>query len=363
MESELLMTQDSHGDNRYWRMMVEETPAGVFTKTEYWKEGGSHITSEPTRITGKNIGRSNETTPLQQAISEMESTVRKQKDQGYYPVGGERTLVYDLPMKAQELQKRKKPIPYPVLVQPKIDGLRVRWDASRGFWTSGGKPFIEAVTAHIHFPTDVLAGVVVDGELVLPAPYTFQDTVSAAKRFNIETSPLLRFSVFDYYIPDNPGVIASVRLSRTREMAFPGTVPVPYYLVHSWEELKARHDEFVAAGYEGTIVRLPDGVYEIGKRSHYVLKYKDFVDAEFRIIDIIDGKGKEEGVASLICVTEEGKHFKSSINASLEERRRIFQNREEFLGRLAKVRYQNWTDEGKPRFPKVLSIRDRDLEG
>ena len=43
------------------------------------------------------------------------------------------------------------------------------------------------------------------------------------------------------------------------------------------------HDAFLADGYEGSILRLDLGPYE-NKRSKQLLKKKDFIDEEFKIV-------------------------------------------------------------------------------
>lgn len=363
-QSEVLVTQDASGKNRYWQMFVDKDneDGEVFTHTEYWSEGGVHTDSALTQVFGKNIGHSNETTPEEQAIKELESAVQRQTDQGYYPVGGERQLVYDLPMLAHDLTKRKKPLEFPVWAQPKIDGMRMLWSKDKGFWTRGGKAMIEAVTAHIRVPAEDLGDLVLDGELVLPTPYSFQDTMSAAKRFNKETSPQLMYNIFDFYLPQNMDVPAYARMPFVSELGFDGATGVVSVLIQSMEELTAFHGCCIEMGYEGTIVRTPDGQYEIGRRSHNLLKYKNFDETDFHIIDVIDGKGKEEGVASFVLTTPNLQTFKSSINMSLEERKKIFDNREAYIRRTAKVKHQGYSDDGVPRFPKVLAIRE-DIEG
>lgn len=55
---------------------------------QYWTEsgqyGGKITISAPTTVSGKNIGRSNETTAEEQALKDAEAKWKKQKKTGYF---------------------------------------------------------------------------------------------------------------------------------------------------------------------------------------------------------------------------------------------------------------------------------------
>ena len=74
---------------------------------------------------GKNIGKSNETTPERQAELEAQSKLLKKLDEGYYKTIDEannETVV--LPMLAKDFKEEVHKVSYPVYVQPKYDGMR-----------------------------------------------------------------------------------------------------------------------------------------------------------------------------------------------------------------------------------------------
>lgn len=58
---------------------------------------------------------------------------------------------------------------------------------------------------------------------------------------------------------------------------------VEYTVVNSYAELLLAHKAAVDDGYEGIMFRTADGVYESGKRSRGLWKFKVFLDKEFRI--------------------------------------------------------------------------------
>jgi hypothetical protein len=55
---------------------------------------------------------------------------------------------------------------------------------------------------------------------------------------------------------------------------------------------------------------------------------------------------------------DNGKEFKATPKASHAERSQILINGDSYKGKLATVRYFSLTDEGIPRFPVFIGIRD-----
>ena len=59
-------------------------------------------------------------------------------------------------------------------------------------------------------------------------------------------------------------------------------------LIHSLEELDFEEDKIITAGYEGVMLRAPEGLYKFGRSTvnqGWLLKVKQFVDDEATIID------------------------------------------------------------------------------
>ena len=233
-------------------------------------------------------------------------------------------------------------------------------------WSRLGKEFIPEVVSHLLFDT---GNIITDGELMLPhLQHSFQDTMKAVKKSRPETDGLLEYHIYDCYLPDEP----NADLIRRREVVldiFAHTphrvIPVVTELVHDDAEIADWHRFFTSPeqGFEGTIIRTPGGVYTPGHRSVNLLKHKDFVDEEFIIVDTMDGKGKFEGAIMFKCVTADGREFDCGLRGSIDDRKVMFANREQYLGKLLTVKFQEKTEDGIPRFPVGISIRDSDLQG
>ena len=72
------------GKVKHWRVRVQATKEGHgLIITEYGYEGGAVQRDEKVVEEGKNLGKKNETTPLQQAVLEARSVWNKKKASGY----------------------------------------------------------------------------------------------------------------------------------------------------------------------------------------------------------------------------------------------------------------------------------------
>ncbi len=360
-ESPVLEAASKKGETKYWKKIAFVQDGRVYLQTEYWqsiKGGGEsiHQLSAPEIVLGKNIGRSNETTPEDQAIKQLESEVLKQKDKGYV-LPGEAASELLLPMLAQEFKKRQKKIKqYPVYVQPKLDGTRALHRADVGFWSRKGKIYLPQVVQHLDLGLG--SEVTFDGELILPMGYTFQQTVSAIKKFDPELSPLLEYHIYDILdttldFSERYAMLAGM-LDRVDN---PRVKLVPTHQTLA-SDIEARHAEFIEQGYEGTMVRTSYGMYLPNHRSDDLLKLKDFVDEEFEIFDVVEGTAKEVGHAIFVARTEQKANFNVRPRGTSEYRQQLWRDRKSLIGKQITVRYQNLTDGGIPRFPVCIAVRD-----
>ena len=110
------------------------------------------------------------------------------------------------------------------------------------------------------------------------------------------------------------------------------------------------------AGYEGQMLRL-DAQYE-NKRSKSLLKHKSFQDGEFEILGVLEGKGNLTGKVGKLMFEINGKPFESAVNGDWEYIERLWNSKEGLIGKMATVKYFELTEDGLPRFPKVIAIRD-----
>ena len=133
---------------------------------------------------------------------------------------------------------------------------------------------------------------------------------------------------------------------------------VPVYKVKNETEIIEKLQEFLANGDEGIMIRNRDSPYEIDKRSYNLQKYKKFIDSEYKIVGANQGKGNDKGTVIWICETANGKRFKVRPKGTRADRKDKYKNREDYYGKLLTVKYQELTNDGVPRFPVGIVIRD-----
>ena len=125
------------------------------------------------------------------------------------------------------------------------------------------------------------------------------------------------------------------------------------------EELMQHFTDDRAAGYEGTMVRNTNSVYET-KRSYNLQKIKSFDDAEFEIVSVRAGRGRMAECAIFVCQTKQGGRFDCKMEGSLETLKPILKNPKGYIGKMLTVRYQGMTNSSPalPRFCVGVVVRD-----
>lgn len=360
--SPILASKTRVGKDKYWQAHVVTDGKAWYTQTSYWqvnKAGEKSVTqwSDPYEATPKNVGKANETSAEEQARSEFDSMVTKQRDKGYTEPGT-KTTIRPLPMLAQKFSERGTKMQWPVFVQPKYNGQRMLFDGKDG-WSRGGKDIIPECIAHIADAFPPLNDII-DGELILPGNVLLQETMKATKKYVPGVSEKLVYRVYDVVLPDMPFsqrfevLKAYVANRNTYDIEI-----APTYLAHDAAEVMAYHKQFIAEGYEGTMVRDDSEGYTIGQRSNQLQKYKDFVDAEFRIVDVIEGAGRFTGAAIFVCDSGFGNTFNCTPEGSMDHRRELFANRDKHIGKFLTVRYQEFSKDKVPLFPVGVDIRDK----
>jgi DNA ligase 1 len=360
---------DSTGNVREWRMEIE----GNFYRTVSGVQGGKHVTSEWKEAFAKNIGKANATTDEEQAIAEVDAIYTKRLDRDYHAdVKTLKTPKYFKPMLADKWEDRKDRIEYPVAVQPKLDGVRaiVKQD---GIWTRQGKrlnamPHIENELAPLFekYPHMILDGELYNHEL----RDDFNKIISLVRKSKPTEDDLaasretVQFHVYDTgHNQDLPYFERGMGLAHFIELNEPKYVVLTHTdFAESEEEVDNLFGAYIEQGFEGGIIRL-NTPYE-QKRSKGLLKRKDFEDAEFEIVDVLEGKGNWSGYAKgLVIRLPDGTTQQSGMSGNQEYLKRVLKDRKKYIGGEATIQYFTKTPDNKLRFPvsKALFMSARDV--
>ena len=365
-----LYKQDSKGKIRQWRGYVDSAPNNRFIMgVETGLLDGNKTTNRPRIYWQGKQGRD----AKGQAMFELESKVSKKRDEGYFDTIKEAqdTLVI-LPMLALDFNKRGHDVSYPAIGQRKFDGVRcmasINPDGSVSLKSRKGKefPHMKHLRQQIASLKGIPDGAFLDGELYSDT-LTFQEVVGLVRRETLKPGDedklkQISYRLYDMLDPDDRKAGFQKRYDKLRTIlgTFPpqNLIPTENFQLNDKSDVKAHHDKFVKEGYEGIMIRNKDGEYGINKRSKHLQKFKEFFDQEFEIVGYEEGNGNAKGTVIWICMTENGDLFSAQPKGTVAERTEYFKNGDDYIGATLTVRYFEMTDDGIPRFPKGIAIRN-----
>jgi len=158
---------------------------------------------------------------------------------------------------------------------------------------------------------------------------------------------------------------------------------VPQIHCKNLNDLLAVERFYLNAGFEGVIMRDPEGRYKNGRgtwREGLIYKLKRFQDSEAIIVDFIEGQlnkniqEKDELGYAKRSTAKDGMVPADTLgkfivdwngdileiapgNFDHEQRKEIWNNREQYFGYLLKFRYFQHGIKDKPRFPRAVGFR------
>lgn len=342
--------------------------------TEHGQVGGRLIRSAGNRKKGKNIGRSNATTPTEQADAEAKAAWEKRIKRGGYKgtIAEAKDYLHSVPMLAhkypEHLEKGK--VEFPVLVQPKLDGLRVL-----AYWKGETVVLQSRKLTYYTAPKHIIAELkhrliddqerVLDGELYCH-DMTLNEINSAGKKYHKGQTERLQFHVYDSTYLNEQGQRQEDRLEMVREhfKDYGETEHIREVLSvwrHSDDGVQRLFGQFVADGYEGAIIRTLDNTYEFDTRSHGLLKLKDHQEEEFEIVAVKAGSGKAANWPVFTCANPKGtkkKTFEVLPKGDDKTKRRMLAEGPLLIGRMLTVRFHQWTAYVQPEHPRGITIRE-----
>ena len=365
-----LFALSSDGRQKEWSISVHEVLEGgicYIKRTHGFTDCKMQRTNKPVE-SGKNLGKANETTIFEQAVSDAQSLWNKKQDSAYKESEPtkEQVNLKPLPMLALNFTKRKHNIKYPAYVQPKLNGVRclaVKVDDNTIEYISRkGKVWDTLGHLTSHIIDRMKVGDILDGEIYIHGE-TFQQIIRLVKKLRPESKTLC-YHVYDKADPTLPFderwnwlTTNFAEISGNGPIRLVNTIPIS-----EEAEVYKYHTEFVRNGYEGVIVRNSDGKYKFTHRSKDLQKYKEFKDEEFVIVGGKAATGTHRGCVVFECKASNDKGtFWVTPKADLARRRKMFKNLDKYIGKEYTVRYQELSEDGIP-IGNTVGIAVRDYE-
>ena len=368
LELPILYGVSRTGKVKQWQVKVKAEygygPASIIVESGYV---GGKIRPIIRRINkGKNIGKSNETKPFQQAVSEAQSKWNGKRDQNYEPDQMDPdnyTPRLMLPQLAKGMGKGK--IVYPAYIQPKFNGVcnlaeppmvHPYFSPSPDLiqhHSRGGHLF--ETLAHLDpWIKELNPPGPTHGELYVHG-WSLQKIGSYTKKIKPDQH-LLEYWLYDLAWIGPP---FEERMAWLDEMVpelykVRDDCPIklsPTFTVNNYDEAKFYHDRCVENGYEGAMLKNEAGIYEFQYNSNDLEKVKDYEDDEFEIVGGKEGTGTDEGCIIYRCKTESGGEFDARPRGTVEDRQEMFRNLQNDIGKMLTVRYAELSDDGIPLQP------------
>lgn len=388
---------EKNGKTKLWtaRIYRDILNGNATAEIIYGQLDGKKQTTTREYTEGKNLGKKNETTPLQQCmcetrrkwqdkmekegyslvqpVSESESHPSQQPQQ--HPSSGGKVF----PMLAHTYEplsskNKKNDIVFPCYVQPKLDGLRCLCymmpcgnsnDCKVVAQSRTGSYFetVEHICAELRPILLKNPGLILDGELYT-TDIPFEELAGLIKKKKLSEADVQRVRCIKYHVYDivadgapyserHKHILATVGRTKCEHLE-----AVHTQLIHTLGEFRQAFGECVAGGYEGIMLRNVDGLYRQNYRSHDLQKYKEFMESEYPIVGFKEADGRDKGTVVWVCRTAEEREFSVRPRGTQDQRRQWFNTGPQHVGKLLTVIYQELSELNVPRFPVGKAIRD-----
>lgn len=277
---------------------------------------------------------------------------------------------------------------YPLLATPKLDGIRIL-KVNGKILTRTFKPLPNNYT---RTKLEKILPDGIDGELMLAdSEATYNEIQSAF--MTIEGEPRFKYHAFDYV----KGKLTQTYFWRVTSLEeWYHDIGSKYTCIgvlnNLWlkgeEELLYFEKLFLEAGYEGVMLRSPDSPYKCGRSTfneHILLKLKRFEDAEAKIVGFVQkmkntnakekdnfgntkrshkkaGKVAADTLGALVVEDLKTKvEFEIGTGIGLDDKLKklIWDNPDNYVGKIVKYRYQEIGTKDKPRCPSFQGFRSK----
>ena len=380
-----LFKKDKTGKLRVWHLQAIKNLNRCKIVTEFGCKDGKMIRQEKEVLEGKNKGKKNETTNEQQMILMCDKIFDDKKTKEKYidniedvykvsELDDDSSLSF-LPMLAQTFEPKsnvakKVDMKFPCFVQPKLDGIRCLTYLKNNTIVNQSRTLkyfnnLSHINDELNSLFKEYPKLVLDGELYNHY-IDFNKISGIIKKQHLQDSDkqnllIIKFYIYDCFFIDDLKKTFQERkdfISKHITSEFKNSIAVEtIYCNNSTSEFMKLHGMFESKKYEGTILRNIDSAYEF-TRSNNLQKYKSFIDSEFEIIGYKEGCGLDSGTVIWRCKTTTGEEFDVRPIGTKEERKKMFENGEKYIGKLLTVTYQELSAYKIPRFPVGKTIRD-----
>lgn len=261
---------------------------------------------------------------------------------------------------------------WPVIIQPKLDGERLRVicvdnTLPSAILLSSTERLITSVPHIAKELSLIKAHLELDGELYHHG-WDFDSINSVVSRTeNLHPDhEQISYHIFDTVSEDPQIQRIGILLNLFEFYDFKHIKMVPYNICYSLDEIMEQYHEYLEQGYEGIIIRHIKASYT-PHRSRFMMKFKPKKTDIYKVVDILEGSGEHTGmVGAFICQGFDATQFKVSAGEFSHHNRKIIWNtRKRVIGKFLRISYQNLTKNQVPRFgiaKEIVEAQETDTE-
>lgn len=272
---------------------------------------------------------------------------------------------------------------WPMIVQPKLDGVRVlahvevkkervTYFSRKGLTFSSMDHLTSdcvALARSLQQVTGAGCDMVLDGEVFGD---NFKESISAVRKKDAAALNT-DFHVYDFMLAKHFFAVTSSHSQKDRSKSVVNAFKrlfesgstqeglrvkmLPSMVVNDHETAVERFRLLQDLGFEGAVLKDPQAVYSF-RRSYAWMKMKSQESADLTIIGYEEGTGKYEGQLGALVVDYNGVEVRVGSGLTDALRSSLWGCMDDVVGRIIEVEYMEETPDGSLRHPRFVCFRD-----
>lgn len=268
-----------------------------------------------------------------------------------------------------------------IIITQKLDGIRavaIVNNHNVGIFSRQGKPIMGLLQIEdelSHFENGCYDGELLLNKANISSKELYRQTVSVVNSDSINKENVI-FNIFDRLsLEEFSKGVSKLECDarkhsledylKTRQTTFVKNVPILYEGVYDEKIIQKLLQEQIALENEGIMINYSNALYQT-KRNRYILKVKAMQDCDLKILDFIEGDGKNIGTLGAIIVDYKGFNVKVGSGFTDKDRDFFWKNKDNLIGRVVKVQYFEESSDKNGnlslRFPVFLELREEGKE-
>lgn len=389
-----LYKKDSKGKIRQWSVEIVREPSfGI--ETSDGLHGGKIKNPIFKEAIPNNLFKSVESKAMAMMKSAIDMKLRsnyfesidaiKFEDILFMPTGCPSGMIW-------EEWKDKSHVIYPALASGKLDGSKLysTWRDERVFLNTRSakehknfKHIEEALTTfYAENPRIVLDGEAYNHEYrdrfeELQSIFRKEDPTEEESQLSADVAKFYIYDAVSLNAPDMPANERQELLVNIYNRWFLQVPSIKLWcstIVKSERDYDLFHEKCMDEGFEGTVLKISDAPY-VQRKNKMVMKRKPKFDCEFKVLNVLEGTGTHKGIAAGVIIDltsvegmNEG-HYSLLLEDSTQQLagmasgwnhdmlRKMLENKDKYIGKMATIEYGGLTAYGKLRFPKFKALR------